>query len=108
MKVCCLQQNLADALSSVARVVPSKSTLPVLSNVLVATDEGRLKLAATNLERAMTIWVGARVEDEGAITLPARVLSDWVRLLDRDQQVERALDARDTRVTLQWGGYQAI
>src|SRR5712691_7475492 len=105
MRVSCLQQNLAEGLGAVGRVVPGKSTLPVLSNVLMATDEGRLKLAATNLEMAMTVWVGARVEDEGTITLPARVLSEWVNLLDRDQQIELNLNARNKKVHLQCGRY---
>ena len=107
MKLSCLQQNLADGLNVVGRVVPGKSTLPVLSNVLLATDEGRLKLAATNLEMAMTVWVGAHVESEGAITLPARVLTEWVLLLDRDQQIELAMNARNKRVRLQSGRYES-
>lgn len=107
MRISCLQQNLAEGLGAVGRVVPTKSTLPVLGNVLLATDEGRLKLAATNLEMAMTVWVGARVEDEGAITLPSRVLSEWVNLLGRDQQVDLTLNARNKRVQLKCGRYES-
>jgi DNA polymerase III subunit beta len=107
MKLSCLQQNLAEGLGVVGRVVPSKSTLPVLSNVLLATDEGRLKLAATNLEMAMTVWVGAHVEREGAITLPARVLSEWVGLLPKDQQVDLELNPRNRRVHLSSGRYES-
>jgi DNA polymerase-3 subunit beta len=107
MKLSCLQQNLADGLNVVGRVVPGKSTLPVLSNVLLATDEGRLKLAATNLEMAMMVWVGAIVESEGAITLPARVLADWVSLLDRDQQIDLALNARNKKVHLSCARYES-
>lgn len=107
MKISCLQQNLAEGLGVVGRVVPGKSTLPVLSNVLLATDEGRLKLAATNLEMAITVWVGAHVEDEGTITLPARVLTEWVNLLDREQQVELVLNPRNRRVHLRCGRYES-
>jgi DNA polymerase-3 subunit beta len=107
MRISCLQQNLAEGLGAVGRVVPTKSTLPVLGNVLLATDEGRLKLAATNLEMAMTVWVGARVEDEGAITLPSRVLSEWINLLGRDQQVDLTLNARNKRVQLKCGRYES-
>ena len=107
MKLSCLQQNLADGLNIVGRVVPSKSTLPVLANVLLATDEGRLKLAATNLEMAMTVWVGAHVESEGTITLPARVLSDWISLLDRDAQISISLNPRNKKVHLQCGRYES-
>jgi DNA polymerase III subunit beta len=107
MRISCLQQNLAEGLGAVGRVVPTRSTLPVLGNVLLATDEGRLKLAATNLEMAMTVWVGARVEDEGSITLPARVLTEWVNLLGRDQQVDLTLNARNKRVQLKCGRYES-
>jgi DNA polymerase-3 subunit beta len=107
MKLSCLQQNLTDALNIVGRVVPAKSTLPVLSNVLLATDEGRLKLAATNLEMAMTVWIGARVETEGAITLPARVLSEWTSLLDRDQQIDMTLNPRNKKVQFKCGRYES-
>ncbi|MCA9939804.1 MAG: DNA polymerase III subunit beta [Anaerolineales bacterium] len=81
MKVSCLQENLARGLSTVARAVSTRSTLPVLSNVLLATDSGRLKLSATNLEIVITCWIGAKVAESGAITVPARTLSDLVNAL---------------------------
>jgi len=59
MKVSVLQENLAQGLNIVSRAVSPRSTLPVLSNVLVATDEGRLRLSATNLELSITCWIGA-------------------------------------------------
>src|SRR5512135_1733255 len=73
-----MQENLAKGLSIVGRAVSSRSTLPVLSNILLSTDEGRLKLGATNLEIGVSCWLGAQIEDDGAITLPARLLTDWV------------------------------
>jgi DNA polymerase III subunit beta len=85
MKVSCLQENLAKGLSVVSRAVASRSTLPVLGNVMIATDQGRLKLAATNLELAVTCWIGAKVEEDGATTLPARVLSDFVNSMPPDR-----------------------
>jgi len=85
MKVSCLQENLAKGLSIVGRAVATKSTLPVLSNILMATDQGRLKLAATNLELAVVTWIGAKVEDEGAITIPARLLGELVTSLPNDR-----------------------
>jgi DNA polymerase-3 subunit beta len=73
-----LQENISKGLSIVGRAVSTRSTLPVLGNILLSTDEGRLKLAATNLEVGVSCWIGAQVEDDGAITLPARLLTDWV------------------------------
>lgn len=78
MKVSCFQDNLARGLSIVSRAVSARSTLPVLSNVLLETDNGRLKLAATNLEISITCWIGAKVEEEGAITIPARTFGELV------------------------------
>lgn len=85
MKLSCLQENLDKGLNIVGKAVPAKSTLPALSNVLLATDQGRLKLAATNLEVAISCWIGAKVDEEGAITVPANLLSEFVRSLPNDR-----------------------
>ena len=77
MKVSCLQENLARGLGTVARAVASRSTLPVLSNVLLATDGGRLRLTATNLEMGISCWIGAKVEEDGAPPPPPGRWSTW-------------------------------
>jgi DNA polymerase-3 subunit beta len=84
MKLTCLQENLNRGLSIVGRAVATRTTLPITNNVLLATDEGRLKLVATNLEMAISCWIGAKVEDEGAITVPARLLTEFVSSLPSD------------------------
>ena len=84
MKVSVLQENLARGLGIVSRAVSTRSTLPVLANVLIATDNGRLKLSATNLEIVITCWIGAKVQEEGAITIPARTFSDLVNALPQE------------------------
>ncbi len=85
MKVTVLQENLARGLSMVAKAVSPRSTLPVLANVLIATDEGRLRLSATNLEMGITCWIPARIDEEGSTTVPARTFSDLVGTLPSDQ-----------------------
>lgn len=85
MRVSCLQENLAKGLNIVGRAVSTRSTLPVLANVLLSTDENRLKLSATNLEIVITCWIGAKVEDEGATTVPARTFADLVGALPQEQ-----------------------
>ena len=85
MKVSVLQENLAHGLSIVARAVSPRSTLPVLANILVATDEGRLRLSATNLELGITCWIGAKIEEEGSTTVPARTFTDLVSTLPSDR-----------------------
>jgi DNA polymerase-3 subunit beta len=85
MKVNVLQESLARGLSIVSRAVSPRSTLPVLSNVLVASDEGRLRLSATNLELGITCWIGAKIEEEGSTTVPARTFLDLVGTLPQEQ-----------------------
>jgi DNA polymerase-3 subunit beta len=85
MKLTCLQENLKRGLATVSHAVAGKSTLPVLSNVLLATDNGRLKLAATNLEVGITHWIAADVIGEGSVTVPAKLLSDVVGGLPNDK-----------------------
>ncbi len=85
MRVSCLQENLSRGLSIVGRAVSPRSTLPILSHILLATDGGRLRLSATNLEIGINCWVGARVEEEGAIAVPARTLIDLVNTLPPDR-----------------------
>ena len=85
MKVTVLQENLARGLSTVAKAVSPRSTLPVLANILIASDEGRLRLSATNLEMGITCWIPARIDEEGSTTVPARTFSDLVSTLPGDQ-----------------------
>lgn len=84
MKVSVSQQQLAHGLSVVSRAVSPRSTLPVLGNVLLASDEGRLRLAATNLELGISCWIGSQIAEEGSITVPARLLTDLVNTLPND------------------------
>jgi DNA polymerase-3 subunit beta len=106
MRVSCLQENLAKGLSIVGRAVASRSTLPVLSNVLLATDSSRLKLSATNLELGINCWVGAKVEQDGAITVPARLLMDFVNSLPPDR-IDMELQTRTQTLNLRCGRYEA-
>jgi DNA polymerase-3 subunit beta len=85
MKVSVLQENLARGLSIVGRAVATRSTLPITTHVLLQADESRLRLAATNLEIAISCWIGAKVDGEGAIAVPARLLSEFVSSLQPDR-----------------------
>jgi len=93
MKASVTQQHLAHGLSIVSRAVSPRSTLPVLANVLLATDEGRLRLSATNLELGITCWIPAQIQEEGSITVPSRTFVDLVGTFPPDM-VNLALDAR--------------
>ncbi|MYC32470.1 MAG: DNA polymerase III subunit beta [Chloroflexi bacterium] len=85
MKLSCLQENLARGLGVVGRAVASRSTLPITQNVMLSSDQGMLRLSATNLEIAITTWIGAMIEEEGAITVPHRLVADLVNSLPSDR-----------------------
>lgn len=99
MKAIVTQQHLAHGLSIVSRAVSPRSTLPVLANVLVATDEGRLRLSATNLELGITCWIPAQIQEEGSVTVPARTLVDLVSTFPPDN-VNLSLDIRTQTINL--------
>ncbi len=106
MRVSCLQENLAKGLSTVARAVATRSTLPVLGNILLETDHSRLKLAATNLEIGINCWIGAKVEEEGATTVPARLLTDFVNSLP-PERIDMELVVRTQTLHLRCLRYEA-
>ena len=85
MKLSCLQENLARGLGVVGRAVATRSTLPITQNVMLTSDQGMLRLSATNLEIAITTWIGAMIEEEGSITVPHRLVSDLVSSLPSDR-----------------------
>src|ERR671916_2308307 len=99
MKISCLQENLKRGIAIASHAVAAKSTLPVLSNILLTTDGGRLRLQATNLELGITCWIGAKVEENGAVTAPAKLLSDFVGNLPNDT-ITIELDERTQTIHL--------
>jgi DNA polymerase-3 subunit beta len=106
VKISCLQENLARGLSIVGRAVATRSTLPVLSNILIESDEGQLRLAATNLEIGVSCWIGARVEEEGRTTVPARLLTEFVNSLPSGQ-IDMELNERTQTLNLTCARYEA-
>jgi DNA polymerase-3 subunit beta len=104
MKVSCLQENLARGLSIVSRAVAPRSTLPVLGNILVATDEGRLRLSATNLELGVSCWIGAKIEEDGATTVPARTFVDLINTLP-NEEVSMELTVRTQTLNVRCGSF---
>jgi DNA polymerase-3 subunit beta len=106
MRLSCLQENLNRGLSIVGRAVATRTTLPITNNVLMATDESRLKLVATNLEMAISHWIGAKVEEEGEITVPARLLTEFVASLPSDR-VDLSLASGSKTVELNCARFEA-
>ncbi|MEF3275726.1 MAG: DNA polymerase III subunit beta [Chloroflexus sp.] len=105
MKLTCMQDDLKRGLAAVSHAVAGKSaTLPVLANVLLATDEGRLKLTATNLEVGINRWISAQVTQEGAVAVPAKLLTDVVGGLPNDH-VKLSLDPKTQTLRVECGRF---
>jgi len=81
VKLTCPQENLSKGLAIVNRAVSTRSTMPILSNILLATDGSRLRLSATNLELSVNCWIDAEIELEGRVAVPARLLQEFVNSL---------------------------
>lgn len=105
MKLQVTQENLNKALSNVARVaVSSKNPLPILNNVLLRTIDNRLTISATNLEIAITEKIGAKVTNEGAVTIPARLLQEYVASLPNGTI---DLQVKDNKLSISTDGYKS-
>jgi DNA polymerase III subunit beta len=108
MKLQCSQEALADALATVERVVPGKPRLPVLSNVLLETDGSDcLRVTATNLNLTVSRRLRAAVKADGRTTAPARLLAEYVALLDRGKQVSLQLNSTGHKLHLSCERYEA-
>lgn len=105
MELSVTQENFSRALSAVGRVATSKAGLPILSNLLLRTEGNRLLIAATNLEIAATYYIGAKVESQGSITLPARLISEFAANLPKGTVT---LSTKGTRMTIKSGSYQSV
>lgn len=105
MELSVTQENLAKALSGVGRVASSKAGLPILSNILLRTDGNRLLVAATNLEIASTYLIGAKIATPGAITIPARLVSEFVSSLPKGTV---DLKVKDNHLTISSGSYRSV
>jgi len=105
MKLQVTQENLAKALNTVARVANGRNTLPILSNVILKTVGNRLSIAATNLDIAINHYIGSKVANEGAITVPARLMQDFVSSLPAGV-IDLVLD--DNKLNISTDKYQSV
>jgi DNA polymerase-3 subunit beta len=105
MELTLTQENFARALSAVGRVASSKTGLPILSNILLRTDGNRLLIAATNLEVATTQYIGAKIAKPGAITVPAKLISEFVSSLPKGP-IE--LKVTNDNIHISSGNYQSV
>lgn len=98
MKFTCNQDTFSRYLNIVSRVVSSKPGLPILNNVYFETQKGKLFMKSTDLEISMTTWIGADIEDEGKITLPAKQLSEFINSIP-EEKVEISVEKQNFNVS---------
>ena len=107
MKLTCSPDALAQALTVVSRAVSPRTTLPILNNVLLETAETGLKLTGTNLEIGIVDYVAAEVSEEGAVTLPARLLTEFVTQL-HESQMDLELERETQTLNVRCGPYKKV
>jgi DNA polymerase-3 subunit beta len=105
MELTVTQENFARALGAVGRVASTKTQLPILGNILLRTDGNRLLVAATNLEIATTQYIGAKIAKAGAITVPARLISEFVASLPKES-IELKVVNNNIHITC--GNYSSV
>lgn len=105
MKLQVTQENLSKALHTVARVANTRGTLPILANVLIKTTNNRLSIAATNLDIAITQYSGAKIKEEGSITIPARLMQDFISSLPSGVI---SLELADNKLNITTDQYQSV
>lgn len=106
MKLICTQENFKKAIHNCERVVSKKNTLPILNNILFETEKGGLKLSATNLEIGVSSKIGAKIEKEGSITIPAKLISNFSSNLPSGENV--TLEVIDSKLKITSGGNKTI
>lgn len=104
MKLDVTQENLAQALTTVGRVAGGRTSLPILSNILMTVENNRLKVSATNLELAITKYVGGKVEKAGALTVPARLMTEFVSSLPSGNI---NIEAKDNKLQIKSENYKS-
>jgi DNA polymerase-3 subunit beta len=97
MKVTCTQENLAHGLQVVSHVASKNISLPILNNVLLTAEKGLLRLATTNLEIGIVASVRGKIEQEGAFTVQAKTLNDYINLLPKEN-VNLELTGQDLKI----------
>lgn len=105
MKLTCTQENFKKAIYNTERVIGKQSTLPILENILLETEKGMLKFSATNLEIGVFLKIGAKIEKEGKITIPAKLISSFVNNLPAGEKI--GIETDDQLLKIKSGNYKA-
>jgi DNA polymerase-3 subunit beta len=106
MKLICTGENFKKAIYNCERVVSKKNTLPILNNILIEAQKGSLKLSATNLEIGISSNIGAKIEKEGRITIPAKIISNFSTNLPNNENI--SLELQGDNLKIKSSGNKAI
>lgn len=106
MKLVCTQENFKKAIGNTERVVGKQIALPILENILLEAEKGVLKVSATNLEIGVVLKIGAKIEKEGKITVPAKLIGSFISNLPSSETV--AMEVKDSTLKIESGGSQAV
>lgn len=104
MKATCLQKKFEKAVFSTEKVTGKQASLPILSNIMIETENGRLKFSATNLEIGVICRIGAKIEEEGRVTVPARLLSNFINNLPAEDKIY--IEVKDQTLNISSGKYK--
>uniref|UniRef100_A0A7C4M2Z1 Beta sliding clamp n=1 Tax=candidate division CPR3 bacterium TaxID=2268181 RepID=A0A7C4M2Z1_UNCC3 len=105
MKITCVQENLNKALSHSSRIISVKSSLPILDNILLSTDQGRLKISATDLELGINYWIGSKIEKDGEIAVPSKLITEFISNI-KEEKIN--ITSQDTSITIEGEKYNAV
>jgi len=105
MKITCLQENLKSNLNITQNIVGKNLTLPILNNLLLETDGGRLRISSTNLEIGINTWTSGKIEKNGSLTCPAKTLTNLVNSLP-NKKID--LEAKGNDLFVRCENYKAV
>ena len=106
MKIKVTQEKLCRALTYVSRIAVNKSTLPILNNILIRVDDKKVSLITTNLDMAIIDYLPVSESENGVITVPARLITDFVSNLPKGENIE--INSKDTKITIKAGKFSSI
>jgi DNA polymerase III subunit beta len=106
MKLICTQENFKRAIYNSERVVSKQNTLPILNNILFETSKGGLKMSATNLEIGVEVKIAAKIEKEGKITIPAKLISSFINNIPPGENI--SLELVDQNMKIKCGNHKAV
>lgn len=103
MEIEVTQSKLSKALNNVSRIAVGRVTLPVLNNVLIRVEDKKVSLVTTNLDMAIVDFLPVSSSKNGVVTVPARLLTEFVNNLPRDEIIK--ISSKDAKVTITAGKY---